>query len=98
MIPILAALPSRIELPSEETDAQFCYVHSISYAAERMIDDEFVPILEELLENPQIGGRFLSTDDDPRKTVDWVADRYAYLEVCVGRALARCGSPGGTRF
>ena len=27
--------------------------------------------------------------------MDWVADRYAYLEVCLARALARCGDPGG---
>lgn len=95
LISILAPIPARIHLPKDDTDAQFNYVHAIGYAAERMTDGEFVPILLELLDNPDIGNRTLSLDDDPRKTADFVGDRYAYLEVCIARALARCGEARG---
>lgn len=95
LVQLLQPLPARMHFPSDEPDAHFCYVHAMAYAAERMPLPGFVPMLNELLDHPDLTGRMLPLGDDPRLTVDWVGDRYAYLELCVARSLARCAQPRG---
>lgn len=95
LVPLLEGLARRIELPGDATDSSFCYAHSIAYAAERLGDPQCRPALQQLLQNPQIRGRTIALGGDPRKTVDWVGDRYAYLELCAARALARCADAQG---
>ena len=35
---------------------------------------------------------------DQRRASDYVGERYAYLELCLGRALARCGDRTGLKI
>jgi ribulose 1,5-bisphosphate synthetase/thiazole synthase len=91
----LENIAERIKLPEEVTDSHFCYVHSVAYACERLADPSCVPALTQLLDVPQLHGRVLTLGDDPRKGADWVGERYAYLELCLARSLARCGDSRG---
>jgi hypothetical protein len=95
VIPLLLRLVDRLELKPDENDYQFCYVHAVSYAMERLTDPEGIPALERLLDNPAIKDHVLPRGSDPRRCVDHVYERYGYLELCLARALARCGSPRG---
>jgi hypothetical protein len=79
----------------KESDMMFNYVFSICYAAERLADPACVEALTVLAGKPGIQGGVLPRGTDPRKTASATADRYAYLELCVGRAMARCGSRRG---
>lgn len=69
----------------------FYYIHSICFGAERLGDEEAVPVLKRLhrirwLNNLQ--------SHEPYE-VDYFRERRAILELAIGRALARCGSPVG---
>jgi HEAT repeat protein len=95
VIPLLLRLVDRLKLIPNKNDYQFCYVHAISYAMERLTDPEGIPVLERLLSDPAIKAHVLPRGADPRRCVDNVYERYGYLEFCLARALARCGSPRG---
>ncbi|MFC1715290.1 FAD-dependent oxidoreductase [Candidatus Poribacteria bacterium] len=95
VIPLLLRVVDRLELEPDKNDYQFCYVHAISYAMERLADPEGIPALERLLDDPAIRGHVLPRGSDPRRCVDHIYGRYGYLELCLARALARCGLPRG---
>jgi len=97
VIPLLAPLATRIRMNPRRSDDTFHYVFAIAYAAERIADPAALPALEILADKPAIGGAILPPGTDPRKTADVVPGRLAYLELCVARAMARCGSPRGYR-
>ena len=95
VIPLLLRLADRLKLIPDKNDYQFCYVHAISYAMERLTDPAGIPALERLLEDPAIKAHVLPRGSDPRFCVDHVYERFGYLEFCLARALARCGSARG---
>jgi hypothetical protein len=48
------------------------------------------------MNHPAIEKRLLSRDTaDPRETVDYIGERFAYLGLCLARAAARCGASEG---
>jgi len=86
---------AHLELDRSVSDYRFCYVHAFTYAGERLAAVELIPLLQRLAGDPAICGASIARGQDPRLTQDHIAERYAYLELCLARALARCGSPGG---
>ena len=95
VIPHLAEVARRVRMNPARSDMMFHYVFSVCYAAERLGDPACAAALAVLADKPGIRGGALPYGTDPRKTQSRKADRYAYLELCVGRALARCGSRRG---
>ena len=71
------------------------YTFGLAYAAERTASDKLVESLEKILENPIFAKNLISFDGDLRECADTERERYTYLRLCVGRALARCGSLKG---
>ena len=95
LVPLLRPLAQRIPLNPRRADDAFEYVFAIAYACERMALPEAIEALEILADKPGIKGSALPAGADPRRSLDHVAERHAYLELCVGRALARCGATRG---
>jgi len=99
VIPLLTEIAKRVEMNPSRTDAMFNYVYSICYAADRLADPECIPALNLLAKKKGIAGGLRPIGTDPRETgkgrVSIVEDRYAYLELSIGRAMARCGSERG---
>ena len=69
----------------------FAYVDAVCLGAERLGDPEAVPILKQLHGYPAFQGKQLAQGIQ----ADYLRERLAYLEVVIGRALARCASPDG---
>lgn len=95
LIPLLGRLVDRLPIDTNLTDHRFNYVHSVAYALEHLAHPSGVPVLEALSSRPALRNRELPADADPRRSADHAAERCAYLELCLARALARCGSPRG---
>jgi ribulose 1,5-bisphosphate synthetase/thiazole synthase len=96
--PVLERLARKVEPPPDETgrtDSSFEYVLAIASAAERIGSPSLVPTLELLAQKPAIAGSILRREGDPRPSRYVAAERHAYLELCVARAMARCGSLKG---
>ena len=55
-------------------------------------------MLRTLLADPAIMDRTLPRGADPRLNTDERLERFAYLELTLARALARCGDPEGYRI
>lgn len=74
----------------------FVYVDALCSGAESLGDPAWVPILEKLADKPAFRGYVLTQMDYPSGPyADYLYERAAYLELVLGRALARCGSPQG---
>jgi len=69
----------------------FCYADAVCYGAERLGDPAAVPILEKLHTHPTVHGLVSRAGAQ----ADWMLERRAMLELAIGKALARCGSPKG---
>ncbi len=69
----------------------FHYVDAVCLGAERLADPAATPILQQLHSYPPFRGHRLTAGFQ----VDYLPERWAYLEVAIGRALARCASPEG---
>jgi hypothetical protein len=99
VIPLMTEIAKRVEINPSKSDAMFNYVYSICYAADRLADPECIPALSLLARKKGISGGLRPIGTDPRETgkgkVSIMEDRYAYLELCIGRAMARCGSKRG---
>jgi hypothetical protein len=91
----METVADKVRMKPTRSDAMFCYVHAVCLAAEHLAHADCLDALNTLADKPGIKGSDLPRGTDPRQTVDPTADRYAYLEFCVGRALFRCGSPRG---
>jgi len=102
VIPFMTEIAKRVEMNAHDTDPMFNYVYSICYASERLADPECIQALMLLAKKKGISGGLRPIGTDPRKTgkgrTSIREDRYAYLELCIGRALARCGSKRGYRI
>jgi len=98
VLPLLTGLARRIRMNPQKSDDMFQYVYAICYAAERIGDPGGIEALTILADKPGVRSGVLPVGSDPRRSLSVVAERYAYLELCVGRALARCGSRRGYRI
>ena len=95
VIAYMHTVAAKIRMNPDRSDAMFCYAHALCLAAEHLSHADCIAALEILADKPGINAADLPLRTDPRRTVDPTADRYAYLELCTGRALLRCGSPRG---
>jgi hypothetical protein len=98
VIACLEKLAGRIEQAERDyRDLRLCmfnYVESVAYVAERIAQPELASILKRLLTLFELNGHLLTRGLD----VDPLEERLAYLVICLGRALARCGSRAGLRL
>ena len=69
----------------------FYFIQSVAYCAERLGFVEFIPLLQQLLELPEIRSSCRANLIEPSIFVE----RHAYLSLMLNRALARCGSREG---
>ena len=69
----------------------FHYVDAVCVGAEQLGSPSAVPILKQIHGYPVFQGHRTLTGFQ----ADYLKERLAYLEVVIGRALARCGSPSG---
>jgi hypothetical protein len=74
--------------------APFYYVDALCYGAERLGDPRAVPMLLRLHSHPLLHGQVSRHGAQP----DYMLERLATLELVIGRALARCGSPLGVQI
>jgi hypothetical protein len=69
----------------------FAYVDAVCFGAEWLGDPAVIPVLKQLHSYPPFQGKQLASGFQ----ADYLKERPAYLEVVIGRALSRCGSPDG---
>jgi len=80
---------------SDRTTSPFEYIRAICSVAERCPGSAMLGPLELLLKKQCLTGLAIQYSDDPRRAVDPVLERRSYLELCLGRALARCADRRG---
>lgn len=99
VIPLMTEIAKRVEINPQKSDAMFNYVYSICYAADRLADPACIEALDLMANKKGISGSRYPIGTDPRETgkgrASIAEDRFAYLELSIGRALARCGSKQG---
>jgi len=97
--PLMTAIAAKIaddpDLFASPRDSPFEYVRAICTVAERNAGPEMLPALETLLRKNCLRGLAIRYDGDMRGAGDPVHERRAYLELCLGRALARCADRRG---
>ena len=97
--PLLASIAERIpddaDCFASKTDSPFEYVRVVCAVAERNPCPAMLPALDSLLGKGCLRDLCIPYDADLRLAVDSVLERRAYLELCLGRALARCGDRRG---
>ncbi len=86
----LLATATEDEIVDKESSYYF-YVVGVCFGAERLGDPAAIPILEQLHGYPVLRQHVHRSGMQP----DFLQERMAYLELVIGRALARCGSPAG---
>lgn len=98
-LPVMSTIARMIEDNAErfgsKTDSQFEYVLAICRVAERCVDAAMLPPLRTLRNKRCLQGLAIAWRRDQRMTVDPVPERRAYLELCIARAMARCGDVSG---
>jgi len=77
----------------DRTRGTFHYVEAVCYVAERLGDERVMPPLLALH-----GRDGLHDLQAQAPEADFFLERMAYLEVAIGRALARCGAPRGVEI
>ncbi|HET7767374.1 MAG TPA: hypothetical protein VFN74_01290 [Chloroflexota bacterium] len=77
----------------DRTNGVFHYVEAVCHVSERLADPECIPLLLAL--HSRDGLHDLQSR---AAEADFFLERMAYLEVTIGRALARCGAPQGVEF
>ena len=99
IIPFMTRIAAKVEAETGDAGPMFSYVFSVCYAAERLADPACVEALAIVAAKPGLSGGLLPRGTDPRRTARGLKsrrdDRYAYLELCIGRAMARCGARAG---
>jgi hypothetical protein len=89
-IAALLATATADEVVDKESSYYF-YVAETCFGAERLGDPAAIPILRRLHSYAPFRQHVHSAGLQP----DYLEERMAYLELVIGRALARCGSPDG---
>lgn len=92
---IATRIEDRAERYASKDDSQFEYVLAICAAVERDPCPEMVKPLDVLLIRESLRNLSIPVSRDPRFAEEPVQERRAYLELCIGRALARCGERRG---
>jgi hypothetical protein len=79
------------------SDYRFSYLHSIGYAAELLATPEAGAVAEEMMLRGEIRDQLVQRGAfvDARATSDYIAERFAYLGLCLARGAARCGFLSG---
>ncbi len=77
----------------DRTLGVYYYADEAATAAERWGDPRAVPALRTLAGRAAVRNRSIRTLEP-----DFILDRLAYLEMALGRAMARCGAPDGARI
>jgi hypothetical protein len=75
----------------DPVEAWYYYISYLAYGAERLGDPAAVPLLSRLHSYPPVHNQMALSGFQS----DHLPERLAYLEVLIGRALARSGSPEG---
>lgn len=76
---------------SDQRKGSFDYIDCVAYITERQADPRYIPLLEKLLNLPEL----TNTVQRSGFTADHTPERLAYLSLSLNRALARCGSKSG---
>ena len=84
------ATVSSDEIVDKEFSAYY-YVAEVCFGAERLGDPAAIPLLKQL----HSYAPFHQHVHTAGMQADYLQERIAYLELIIGRALARCGSPDG---
>ncbi len=92
---LLAKLALRLGTEMGELDSDWGYLFALACGFERLACREGIAPLQEVLTAPILQNRLVSRRDDPRRTADYVSERYAYLRMALARALTRCGAADG---
>ncbi|MBK8021401.1 MAG: FAD-dependent oxidoreductase [Chloroflexi bacterium] len=69
----------------------FFYIDALCFGMERLVDPSLIPLLLRLHSIECLRDQVSAAGFQP----DYFEERAAYLELVIGRALARCGSPEG---
>lgn len=75
----------------EEMPGVFYYVDAVCYIAERIASAELIPPLQQMHRYTPFHSQMRYEGFQP----DYIPERLAYLELVIGRTLARCGSADG---
>jgi flavin-dependent dehydrogenase len=75
----------------EEMPGVFYYVDAVCYIAERIASAELIPLLRQMHRYTPFHSQMRYEGFQP----DYIPERLAYLELVIGRTLARCGSSDG---
>jgi NADPH-dependent 2,4-dienoyl-CoA reductase/sulfur reductase-like enzyme len=95
MVTIARKVEDSAERFASKLDSQFEYVLAICALADRSPSPAMIPPLEALLRKRCLTNQHFTVDRDLRFSEDPVQERRAYLEMAIGRALARCADPRG---
>ncbi len=74
----------------DKAKGPFYYVDAVAYVAERLGSPQAVPVLKTLHAKDHLH-QMTATGPEP----DFILERLAYLELALGRAMARCGAKDG---
>jgi|GEM_PF-1062479 len=99
VLPLMKEIAKKLVAGDSPENMVFSYVFSLAYAAEHLKSPEAVEALLLLSRWDKIRGSSVQRGADPRQVARGLetrlGDRSAYLELCLGRALAHCGSKRG---
>jgi hypothetical protein len=99
LVPRLRRTSELLTIDLAVSDYRFCYIHSIGYAAERIGTLEAGMVARDLMVRTEIHDRLIprgsQATERTRETKDYIAERYAYLGLCLARGVARCGIMAG---
>ena len=95
---IAEKIKDNIDCYHDLKQSEFEYVLSICLATERSSSPKMIPALKTLLSKSSLKNLVLHYGADPRKSINVSAERRAYLELAIGRSLAKCGDLKGVEI
>ena len=99
LAPILETVARRMDDCAErfgvKRESPFEYVFAVCQVAERNAGPAMIAPLEALLAKGCLRDLVIPYDGDPRRATDSGLEKRSYLELCLARALARCGDRRG---
>lgn len=95
MTTVAARIEDSAERYASKQDSQFEYVLAICAVIDRDPCEAMIPVLNVLLVRNSLKNLSIPVGRDMRFAEEPVQERRAYLELCIARALARCGDRRG---